>query len=154
VAFTKDLRLIPCKQRGHSPLLFSVYNYTMCTWTLTAIIVQVQVHAIIVQVQVQTLFVNFVIANSIQVTIICFFLKSRTGEWSLNPLVCGAHSQNGNLPRVQFMLPPKFEYFAADVSQSNESCTRELRAYPRCTRGLRPRPRSDTLSSAILIMLY
>jgi len=35
---------------------------------LSAIIVQLQVHAIIVQVQ--TLFVNFVIANSIQVTII------------------------------------------------------------------------------------
>ena len=47
-----------------------MYNYTTCTWTLSAIIVQVQVHAIIVQVQVQTLFVNFVIANSIQVTII------------------------------------------------------------------------------------
>jgi len=31
------------------------------------------------------------------------------------------------------MLPPKFEHFAADVSQSNESCTRELRAYPRIT---------------------
>jgi len=52
------------------------------------------------------------------------------------------------------MLPPKFEHFAADVSQSNESCTRELRAYPRCTRDLRPLPRSDTLSSAILIMFY
>ena len=50
VAFTKDLRLIPCKQQGHSPLFFSVYNYTTCTWTLSAIIVQLQVHAIIVQV--------------------------------------------------------------------------------------------------------
>jgi len=52
------------------------------------------------------------------------------------------------------MLPPKFEHFAADVSQSNESCTRELRAYPRCTRELLPQPRSDTSSSAILIMFY
>jgi len=77
----RTLRLNPCKQPGHSPLFFSVYNYTTCKWTLSAIIVQVQVHAIIVQVQVQTLFVNFVIANSIQVTIIsiinaltcCFF---------------------------------------------------------------------------------
>ena len=70
-----------------------------CTGKVHAIIVQVQVHAIIVQVQVQTLFVNFVIANSIQVTIIsiigltCFFFMSRTGNWSLNPLVFGAHSQ-------------------------------------------------------------
>jgi len=97
------MRLIPCKQQGHSPLFFSVYNYTTCTWTLSAIIVQVQVHAIIVQVQ--TSFVNFVIANSIQVTVIaltcfffcCFFVvvffMSRTADWSLNPLVCGAHSQ-------------------------------------------------------------
>ena len=88
MAFTKDLRLIPCKQQGHSPLLFSVYNYITCTWTLSAIIVQVEV---------QNLLVNFLIANSIQVTIIsiialtCFL--SRAGDWSLNPLVCGAHSQ-------------------------------------------------------------
>jgi len=79
-----------------------VYNYTTCTWTLSAIIVQVRL---------QTLFVNFVIANSIQVTIISiialtcfcfvclfvlfwvFFFMSPTGDWSLNPLVCGAHSQ-------------------------------------------------------------
>jgi len=27
-----------------------------------------------------------------------------------------------------FTLPPKFEQFTAGVSQSNESCTRELRA--------------------------
>ena len=51
---------------------------TTCTWTFSAIIiVQVQVHAIIVHVQ--TLLVNFVLANSIQGTIIsiialtCFF---------------------------------------------------------------------------------
>ena len=57
-------------------------------------------HAIIVDVQ--TLLVNFVIANSIQGTIIsiialtCFFFfyfMSRTGDWSLSPLVRGAHSQ-------------------------------------------------------------
>ena len=90
VAFTKDLRLIPCKQQGHSPLLFSVYNYSTCTLTLSAIIVQLLVHAIIVQVQVQTLFVNFVIANSIQVTIIslialtCFcFVFFHVTHWRL-----------------------------------------------------------------------
>jgi len=123
-----------------------VYNYTTCTWTLSAKIVQVEI---------QNLFVNFVIANSIQVTIISiialafcslFHFMSRTGDWCT--------LTNGNLLRVQFMLPPKFEHFAADVSQSNESCTRELRAYPRCTRELRPGPRSDTLSSATLIMFY
>jgi len=35
VAFTKDLRSIPCKQQGHSPLFFPVYNYTTCTWILS-----------------------------------------------------------------------------------------------------------------------
>ena len=26
VAFTKDLRLIPCKEQGHSPLIFFLYD--------------------------------------------------------------------------------------------------------------------------------
>ena len=57
-----------------------------------------------------------------------------------------------NLLRVQFTLPPKFEHFAADVSQSNESCTPEYEL----TRSVPANyiHGQDTLSSAILIMFY
>jgi len=36
---------------------------------------------------------------------------SRTGDWSLNPLVCGAHSQMATPFACISQLPPKFEQF-------------------------------------------
>ena len=76
---------------------------------LSAIIVQLQVHAIIVQVQ--TLFVNFVIANSIQVTIISiialtcllffsffFFFSCHALETALLTRLFAVHTHKWQLP--------------------------------------------------------